>query len=86
MQRQGRSSQERIEQSWDSVLVPPQRIYTTVSLKSFAGLKPPKMENVNYLMNHSSLQREGHSLIILRTTESHQDDQFNSVAHSCPIL
>ena len=37
-------------------------------------------------MNLSSFQREGHSLIILRTTESHQDDQFSSVQFSRSVV
>ena len=31
------------------------------------------MEDVNHLMKHPSFQREGHSLIILKTTEAHQE-------------
>ena len=37
-------------------------------------------------MSHSSFQREGHSLIILRPTESHQDDQFNSLQFSLSVV
>ena len=31
------------------------------------------MEEVNYLMKHCSLQREGHSLTTSRPTEAHQE-------------
>ena len=31
------------------------------------------MEEVNHLMKHSSFQGEGHSLMILKTTEAHQE-------------
>ena len=38
----------------------------------FYRTKPPTNEGVNYLMKHSSFQREGHSLITMRTREGHQ--------------
>ena len=49
MQRQGRSSQETIEQPWGRVLVLPQGININNIFELFTELKP--------------LQREGHSLI-----------------------
>ena len=36
MLKQGRSRQETVVQPWDRVLIPPQRIHTTVSLSWFA--------------------------------------------------
>lgn len=38
-----------------------------------AEWKPQQLEDVNCLMEHSSLQREGRSLITLRTREAHQE-------------
>ena len=37
------------------------------------------MENVNYLMKLSSFQREGHSLITLRTIEAHQENTWGQI-------
>ena len=44
MQRQGRNTQETIVQPGGRVLVPLQGIYITVSLSSFAEIKPPTHE------------------------------------------
>ena len=51
----------------------PQGIGIAISLSSSAELKPPINEDVNYLMKHSSFQREGYSWRTLRTTEAHQE-------------
>ena len=37
------------------------------------------MEDVNSLMKHFSFQREGHSLITLRTTESYQENIWDQI-------
>ena len=37
------------------------------------------MEDVNYLMKHSSFQRKGHSLITSRTTEAHQETTWGQI-------
>ena len=68
MQRQRRSSLEIIVQPWDRTLVPSQGMHITISLSSSAEIKPHQMEDVNHLMKYSSFQREGHSLIISRTS------------------
>ena len=60
MQRQERNSQETTVQPWGRVLVPPQGIHT-ISLSSSAELKPPPNGRCNFLMKHSSFQREGHT-------------------------
>ena len=57
MQRQGRGSQETIVQPWGRVLALPQGIHIMLSLSSSAELKPHQMEEVSYLMKHSSFQR-----------------------------
>ena len=41
MWRQGRNSQEKIVQSWDRILVLPQRIHIRIFLSSSEELKPP---------------------------------------------
>ena len=41
MQRQGRSSQDKIVQPWGRVLVPPQGIHVTISLSCFADTETP---------------------------------------------
>ena len=53
IQRQGRGSQETIADLWGRVLAPPQGTHT-ISLSSSSEIKPQKMEDVNYLMKHSS--------------------------------
>ena len=63
MQRQGRNSQETIVQSWGKVSVPPQGILITISLNSSIELPPHPVEK------HSSLHREGHSVITLKITD-----------------
>ena len=41
------------------------------------------MEYVNYLMEHSSLQREGHSLITSRTTEACEEIIWETRLKEC---
>ena len=61
MPRPERSSQETTGQPWGRVLAPHQGIHITISLSSSAELNPPKVKDVNYLMKHSSFQKEGPS-------------------------
>ena len=86
MQKQGRNSQETIVQPWGRVLVPPQGTHITISLSSSAELKPHQMEDVNCLMKHSSFQREGHSLITLRTTEAHQETTWGQIKGTTKLI
>ena len=37
------------------------------------------MEDINDLMKHSSFQRQGHSLITLRTSEAHQESTLGQM-------
>ena len=74
VQEQKSSSQKPIVWPWCSILIPLQRIYIAISLNSSVEQNPQQMEDVNYLMKHSSFQREGHSLITLRTTEAYQEN------------
>ena len=39
------------------------------------------MDDVNYLMKQSSFQKEGHSLIIWRTTEAHRKTRWGQTLH-----
>ena len=58
-QRQGRSSQETIVWAWDRILVPPQGIHINSIFELFCRTRTPQqMEDVIYLMKHSSFQRE----------------------------
>ena len=79
MQEQRSSSQKPIVWPWGSILIPLQRIYTAISLNSSVEQNPQQMEDVNYLMKHSSFQREGHSLITLRTTEAYQENIWDQI-------
>ena len=60
MQTPGKSCQETTVQLWGRVLVPPQRIYITISLSPSAEPTfPHKKKWKNYLMHHSLLWDEG---------------------------
>ena len=58
MQKQGRSSQESIVQTWGRVLVPPQGIQITILLSSFVELKSP--DKWKMLMKHCLFQKKDH--------------------------
>ena len=47
-------------------------IHITISLSSFSERKPQPIEDINYLMKHSSFQREGYSLITLKPQKLHR--------------
>ena len=56
MQKQGRSSQETIVQLWNTVLVPPERIYI-ISLSSPVGTKTPtQVEDGNFRLSTRFLE------------------------------
>lgn len=57
MQRQGRSSQGRIVQPWGRSWLPSRDAHSSI-FESSAELNSHQMEDVNYLMKHSSFQRK----------------------------
>ena len=78
MQRQGRSSQGRIVQPWGRSWLPSRDAHSSI-FESSAELNSHQMEDVNYLMKHSSFQRESHSLITSKTTEAHQETTWGQI-------
>ena len=56
-----------------------QETQMTIFLSSSAEWKPQQLEDVSYLMKHSSLQREGHSLITLRAREAHPETMWGQI-------
>ena len=62
--REGMQRQETLVQPWGRVLVLSQGVHRAISLSSSAELSPHQMENVNYLMRHSSFHRRSQFPII----------------------